>query len=155
MARKQKPEKNVEAVDDSKLTLTAAERITLLRPVAASTISDGSTTLRSLFVGLPNRCVASKLLDVTGIAASGTDGKSRFRLLSFLCPEGNFHFGFPINVIATPLSTTPRFLTLVHTLVNNGADVEIEVSTWDATGEPAPNVSFDWRCRVELVNIIL
>ena len=155
MAKKSKPGQNVEAVDDSKLTLTAAERITLLQPVASSTISDGSTTLRSLFVGFPNRCVSSKLLDVTGVAASGSDGKSRFRLLSFLCPEGNFHFGFPINVVATPLSTAPRFLTLVHTLVNNGADVEIEVSTFDATGAPAPNVSFDWRCRVELVNIIL
>lgn len=155
MARKPKPEKDVEAVAGDKLTLTAAERITLVRPVASSTISDGSTTLRSLFVGFPNRCVSSKLLDVTGIAASGSDGKIRFRLTSFLCPEGNFRFGFPINVVATPLSTTPRFLTLVHTLVNNGADVEIEVSTWDAAGAPAPNVSFDWRCRVELVNIIL
>jgi hypothetical protein len=155
MAKKPEPPKNVEAVDGDKLALTAAERITLVRPVASSTISDGTTTLRSLIVAFPNRCIPSKLLDVTGIAASGSDGKSRFRLTSFLCPEGNFRFGFPINVVATPLSATPCFLTLVHTLVNNGADVEIQVSTWDADGAAAPNVSFDWRCRVELVNILL
>ena len=155
MAKKPKPPKDVEAVDGDKLPLTAAERITFVRPVASSTISDGTTTLRSLFVGFPNRCVQSKLLDVTGIAASGSDGKSSFRLTSFLCPEGNFRFGFPVNVVATPLSATPCFPTLVHTLVNNGADVEIQVSTWDADGAAAPNVSFDWRCRVELVNIIL
>ena len=154
MARKPKPGKDVEAVTGDKLTLTSAERITLLRPIASSTSSDGSTTLRSLIVGFPNRCVSSRLLDVTGVAVSGSDGKIRFLLTSFLCPEGNFHFGFPINVVATPLSTTPRFLTLVHTLVDNGADVDIEVSTWDAAGAPAPNVGFDWRCRVELVNIV-
>jgi hypothetical protein len=155
MAKKHKPKIDVEEVEGQTARLTAAERLTLVRPVASSTISDGTTTLRSLIVGFPNLCVPSKLLDVTGIASSGADGKGRFRLTSFLCPAGNFRFGFPINVVATPLSTTPCFLTLVHTLVNNGADVEIEVSTWDAAGAPAPNVSFDWRCRVELVNVIL
>lgn len=155
MAKKPKPTKDVEAVDVEKLPLTAAERLTLFRPVASSIISDGTTTVRSLIVAFPNRCVQSRLLDVTGIAATGSDGKSRFRLTSFLCPEGNFRFGFPINVVATPLSATPCFLTLVRTLVNNGADVEIQVATWDADGVAAPSVSFDWRCRVELVNIIL
>jgi hypothetical protein len=46
------------------------------------------------------------------------------------------------------------FLTLVHSLVDNGADVEIKVSTWDANGVAAPNVSFDWRCRVPLLDLI-
>lgn len=154
MSKPEKP-KDVEAVDRDKLPLTAAERLTIVRPVASSTISEGTTTLRSIFVAFPNRCIPSKLLDVTGSAASGSDGKSRFRLTNFLCPEGNFRFGFPINVVATPLSATPCFLTLVHILVNNGADVEIQVSTWDSDGAAAPNVSFDWRCRVELVNVIL
>ena len=153
MAKKRQPQQDIEAGE--KRPLTKAERITLFQAVASSTISDGTTTFRSLIVAFPNRCVSSKLLDVTGSAASGADGKSRFRLTSFLCPEGNFRFGFPINVVATPLSTTPSFLTVVHTLVNNGADVEIEVSTWDAAGTPAPNVSFDWRCRVDLPNIVL
>jgi hypothetical protein len=43
----------------------------------------------------------------------------------------------------------------MHTLVNNGTDVEITVFSWDANGAPTPGVTFNWRCRVEHPQIFL
>jgi hypothetical protein len=53
----------------------------------------------------------------------------------------------PVNVVATPNSSDPFFLTIQHSLIGL-ADVEIKVWTWDANGAAAPGVPFDWRCRV-------
>jgi hypothetical protein len=50
--------------------------------------------------------------------------------------------------------STPCFLTLVHSVVKNGADVEIKVATWDAGGAAAPDVTFNWRCRVAVTHLI-
>jgi hypothetical protein len=58
-------------------------------------------------------------------------------------------------VLATPFSTKPVFVTVIHSLINNGTDVEIRVFSWDANGNAAPNISFNWRCRLELPIIIL
>jgi hypothetical protein len=157
MKTKTKPDiqKHLEAIAGHKLSAGAAERIRFVQAVASSTISDnGVITLRDLIVARPNRCYGTRLLDVSGFATTGSDGKSRFRLTDFICHTGE-RFGPPINVVATPLSSTPCFLTVLHTLVNNGADVEIEVSTWNADGKAVPTVSFDWRCRVELPIVIL
>jgi hypothetical protein len=50
---------------------------------------------------------------------------------------------------------------MTHTLVPNpGApgsfsDLQIVVSTWGANGQPAPNISFDWRCRLLSFQIIV
>jgi hypothetical protein len=153
MATKPEIRKHLEAILGYKLPAGAAERIDFVQAVASSTVSDGFTTLRNLIVPRPNRCYQARLLDVSGIATTGNDGKSRFRLTDFLCHTGET-FGEPINVVATPLSSTPCFLTVIHSLVNDGADVEIQVSTWDASGTAAPTVSFDWRCRVELKTVI-
>jgi hypothetical protein len=146
-------QKNLEAILGEKLPQGAVQRIKLMQAVASSTISDGFTTLRNILILRPNQCYQSRLLDVSGIANTGTDGTARFRLTAFLCQGGPF--APPINVVATPLSLTPCFLTLNHTLVNNGDDVEIQVFTWNADGAPAPLVSFDWRCRVELPQIVV
>jgi hypothetical protein len=154
MAKKADIQKHLEAILGYELPGEAAERITLVQAVASSTVSDNaSTTLRHLIVARPNRCYGTRLLDVGGFWFTGNDGKSTFRLTDFICHTGE-RFGRPINVVATPLSSTPCFLTLNHTLVDNGADVQIEVWSWDAAGAPAPAVSFDWRCRVELPIII-
>jgi len=86
---------------------------------------------------------------VSGFATTASSGQSVFRLSDFICPGGEV-YNYPINVIATPFSSKPFFLTVMHSLVNNGSDVEIKVFAWDANGAAAPNVSFNWRCRVEL-----
>jgi len=161
--------KQLEAIVGHNLNTEALQFINLIQLVASSNITlDGSITQSSLLIARPNECSQFRLLDVSGFATSGSDGKALFRLNSFLCPFGGVgpvnptpdapatlpppKFSQPINVVATPLSSTPSFLTLVHSLVDNGADVEIKVSTWDANGVAAPNVSFDWRCRVPLLN---
>lgn len=126
--------------------------------VASSTIADnGTITVQNTIVVRPNLCYGNRLLDVSGVASTGTDGKLGFRLTSFMCHAGD-RFGEAINVVATPLATTPCFVTVRHALVNTpqpGSDVEIQASSWDATGAPAPLVSFDWRCRVELLTMLL
>jgi len=174
MSTKPDLKKQLEAIVGYNLNTEALQFINLIQSVASSTITlDGSITQRSLFFPRPNECRSSRLLDVSGFATSGSNGKILFRLNSFLCPFGGVlpptldptlpptlpppppKYSQPINVVATPLSSTPCFLTLVHSLVDNGADVEIKVSTWDANGVAAPNVSFDWRCRVPLLDIIL
>jgi hypothetical protein len=45
-------------------------------------------------------------------------------------------------------------VTTTHALVDNGNDVQITVFAWNAGGAAAPNVSFDWRCRVVSNQII-
>lgn len=169
MATKPDLKKQLEAIVGYKLNTEALQFINLIQSVASSNITlDGSITKRSFLIASPNECSLSSLLDVSGFATSGSDGKTVFRLNSFLCPFGGIgpvtetpdapvtlpppKYSQPINVVATPLSSTPCFLTLVHSLVDNGADVEITVLTWDANGVAAPNVSFDWRCRVPLLS---
>jgi hypothetical protein len=114
-------------------------------------IEDGRVTRTSPI--LPGKfCDPQKLLEVSGVAATGANGKVRFRLKDFLCLD-LLTFDYPINVLATPLASKPVFLTVKHSLVMNpantlGEDVAIEVFTWDANGAPAPKIAFNWRCRV-------
>jgi hypothetical protein len=77
-----------------------------------------------------------------------------FNLTNFLCPANEI-YSLPINVLATPISAKPFFLTVQHELVPNGTDVKITVFAWNANGGPAAGVVFNWRCRVELPIIIL
>jgi hypothetical protein len=111
----------------------------------------GFITKVSKFPWLPPKtCERRHLLDVSSTTRTASDGRSKFLLSNFICPKLG-GFDSPINVVATPLHPEPVFLTLEHFLVNNGEDVEIQVSTWDANGVPAPEVWFDWRCRVVFV----
>lgn len=170
MAKNPDIKKSLEAILGYELTEDAVQRIQLIQAVASYDFSDrpgeGFTTRRHLIIALPNRCDPARLLDISGTATAGSDGTIALRLTDFLCPpfgSGKVEsFVRPINVVATPLSSTPCFLTVLHTLVNGGAngeikgvDVEIKVFAWDADGAAAPNVPFNWRCRVELPNVIL
>ena len=129
---------------------------TFIQSVATSTESEGLIIRKNLVAATPNQCFTTNpLLDVAGFFSTGSDGKTVFRLTDFLCPLPDGIFTQPINVVATPLSSTPCFLTVGHLLVNNGTDVEITVSTWDASGAAAPKVSFNWRCRVAHPHILL
>lgn len=145
--------KQVEAMLGHEVAEHEVQTIIFIQAVASSTISGGSTTTKNILFKEPNRCRQTLFLDVGGFKTTGNTGESLFRLTDFLCPAGEI-FQRPINVVATPISSVPRFVTVVAVLVNNGADVEIKVRSWDANGAAAPNVTFNWRCRVEVLPVI-
>ena len=145
MAKKPDVKKQLEAIFGEELV----QLIKIVQPVATSTVSVGTITEKSLLAAFPpTQCFTfPQVLDVAGSSATGSNGTKVFRLNDFRCPSGEI-FTSPVNVVATPVSSTPCYLTVVHSFVNNGSDVEIKVSTWDAGGAAAPGVVFDWRCRV-------
>jgi hypothetical protein len=149
MATTSEIKEHVEAILGHKLEDEAVQLIQLLQPVALSTTESGRLTRRHLIIAAPNICGDSDMLDVSGLATTANNGQSVFRLTDFLCPS-EISFSQPVNVVATPFSSTPCFLTVVHSILNNGADVEIKIFAWDANGAAAPNVSLNWRCRVQL-----
>jgi hypothetical protein len=159
MPKKSETRKSLEALLESELTEEELQRISFFQKVATYAFSDDPggpiLTEKNLLIPLPNRCTNVAVLDVYGIATTGSNGKSVFRLTQFICPGEDLIFLPPINFVATPLSSTPCFPTATRTLVNNNADVEIQVSMWDASGTPVPGVSFDWHCHVVRATIIL
>lgn len=138
---------HIEEILGEKISPEALPAIQLFQDVAVSTETPGRTTQRSLIVARPNRCFTSNAVDVSGFTQTLANGQVVFRLSTFLCPATP-NFTLPINVVATPISPRAIFLTVMQTLVNNGGDVEITVFAWDANGAPAPNIAFNWRCRV-------
>lgn len=155
MANKTEVKKeHIEGILGEKIGDEALALIQLFQDVAISTATPSRTTQRSLIVARPNRCTESRVIDVSGFALTQANGQIVFKLSNFLCPAGEI-FSLPINVLATPISQKPFFLTVTHKLVNNGTDVEITVFAWDANGAPAPGVTFNWRCRVEHPHVIL
>jgi hypothetical protein len=145
---------HIEGILGEKFGDEALALIQLFQDVAISTETPSRTTQRSLLISRHNRCTDSRVIDVSGFAQTQNNGQVTFRLSNFLCPAGEI-FSLPINVLATPISAKPFFVTVMHVLVNNGTDVEITVFSWDANGAPAPNVAFNWRCRVEHPIVIL
>jgi hypothetical protein len=118
--------------------------------VATSTKMLGSITQQSTEQALPNICFPGNLLDVGGIGTTAGNGRSLYRLSHFICPTGGV-FHAPVNIVATAFSSTPCFLTVTHTFLNNGADIEITIFAWDAKGAAVPGITFHWRCRVVLL----
>jgi hypothetical protein len=144
---------HLEGILGEKVNPEALALIPLFMDVAISTETPCTITQQSLIVFRPNRCFESRAFDISGFTQTRANGQSVFRLSNFRCPQGEI-YSAPINVVATPISPKPFFLTVMQALVNNGTDVEITVFSWDANGAPAPNVAFNWRCRVEHATII-
>ena len=119
-----------------------------------STETPSRTAQRNLTFSTPNRCFESRVIDVSGSWRTQSNGQVVFKLFDFLCPAGEI-LSSSINVLATPNSSKPFYLTVSHKLVNNNTDVEITVFSWAANGAPAPNVTFNWRCRVEHPHVIV
>ena len=152
MAEKKDIKKALDALLGDEFTAEELQAIQLFLKVASwNRIEEGFVTKTSPLI--PGKfCETQKLLDVSGVAATGTNGTVRFRLTQFICFD-KASFEAPINMVATPLASKPVFLTLKHTLVMDptntfGIDVEFEVFTWDANGAAAPQIPFNWRCRV-------
>ena len=91
-----------------------------------------------------------RLLEASGRSSTGTDGKSVFLLSSFLCNQLN-QFSEPVFLLATPHAANACYITMTYDIVANpdgGNDVQITAHAWRPNGVAAPNISFDWRCRV-------
>jgi hypothetical protein len=147
-------QKQLEAILDRKLGDEELQLIPLTESFAIHTNTECIVSQRNIFTAGPNACSQNRVLDLSSYAATSTDGQSVFRLTKFICPAGE-RFRGPINIVATPFSTKPFFLTVNHSLINGGEDVEIKVFAWKPNGTPAAGVTFHWRCRVQLPLIIL
>jgi|SRR6185369_7479149 len=154
MAKNPDTKQQLESIVGQHLDEHTFDTFQVFQVVASSNTSDASVTRRSFIVARPNQCSDARVLDVYGLTQTGDDGTTTFRLSSFICLK-QVNYLLPINVVATPLSAAPHFLTVRRSPLNNGTDVEIQVLTWNANGTPAPNVVFDWRCRVKIEAIVL
>jgi hypothetical protein len=130
----------------------AAEQIVNFRwPVSAYSYADGEVLWRNIFFPGKN-CAESTLLDVSASSSTGADGTVTFLLSSYYCDA--LYLFAPVNLQATVRGTTPAFLTMAYSLVSQppdspySTDLQVTVYAWDAAGKAAPNVNFDWRCRV-------
>jgi hypothetical protein len=148
-------QQQLEAILDRKLGDEELQLIPLIESFAIHTITECTVVQRNIILATPNSCYGSRVMDISSYAVTGSNGQSVLRLTKFMCPSSDERFHGPINVVATPFSTKPFFVTVSHSLINNGADVEIKVFAWKPNGTPAANVTFHWRCRVERPIIIL
>jgi hypothetical protein len=148
--------KTLETALGEELAVPAINKLNLFTTIGAFSFQrqDSFTTSQSIVVFIPKSCSPAALLDVDGFAATGSDGKAVFRLSRFVCLSAAT-IGQPLNIVATPQSTAPVYLTAQHVLVDNAADVEFTVFSWAPDGSPAPNVFFDWRSRVSFFDIVL
>ena len=141
-------QEHLEGILGEKIAPELVPLIGFIREIAISTVTPSQTTHREFINPFPNICFTSTAIDVSGSQQTQANGQVVFRLSNFLCREGqSFRV---VNVLATPISPKPVFLTVMEAIVNNGADVEITVFAWDANGAPVDGVAFNWRVRAEL-----
>ncbi|HJR12196.1 MAG TPA: hypothetical protein VJ823_12405 [Rhodanobacteraceae bacterium] len=150
--------KQLEALAGHEIDLSPAQIFNLWYPVGANSTSDGSTTWRNIFFP-GKRCNNATLLDVDGTSSTGSNGQRTFLLSDALC-WSVFDFAYPANVLATPRGASPYFLTTTYQTLSGppgspNIDLQITVYSWLPGGAAAPNVTFDWRCRVISVPIIV
>lgn len=144
--------KHLEAASNHEVTLTEDRMRSLWYPAGAYSIDDGTVTSRTFLPLFPGKsCAPYALIDVTGASSTGPDGTAVLTVSAFTCASSTF--AEPSNVVATPRTTSPVFLTMTHSLTAAN-DLQINVFTWDANGKPAPDVEFDWRCRAVSVTVI-
>ena len=152
--------KQLEARAGKKHEVTEEQLRRFVYPLGAHDVSDGTVLWRSFIFG-SRSCVPSPLLDGSGTSTSGANGQVTFLLSDYVCLPGVRSLAEPVNLLATARSTSPYFVTLTHNMIpdpsgpGSFSDVEITAHVWDATGSPASNVEFDWRCRVVSYTIIL
>src|ERR1051325_4183235 len=106
---------HLEEILGESISQEALPAIQLFQDVAVSTETPGRTTQRSLIVFGPNRCFTSNAIDGSGFTQTQANGQVVFRLSSFLCPATQT-VTLPINVLATPISQKPFFLTVMQGL---------------------------------------
>src|SRR5437763_207490 len=141
----------LERVLGHELNADAVERLKFFWVAVGSSVfsfDNSHTTWQNTLRFFPKQCYDIPTLDVGGHSATGANGQAIFHLTDFVCLSGQYQLTVPVNVVATPVSTAPVFVTVSYQLINNSTDVEITAFTWDANGAPAASIPFDWRCRV-------
>ena len=149
MSTKSKGKDEIEGDFGQRISILGLQAFPLYQDVAISTHTRCSITQHPTLTNLPKRCFLRKTLDVSGLEVTGPNGQKVIELTLFICPVDG-KFSFPINVVATPISQDPVYVTVQQQIIKNGGDVQITVFAWDASGAPAPKIPFNWRCRVEL-----
>jgi hypothetical protein len=150
--------KQLEAAAGRQLDIPAEKILNLWYPTGVHDYTVGKGAWRSIIALFPIRCTDATLLDASGASATGANGKRTFLLSEVICLPPQRLLAEPVNLLATPRGASPAYVTTEHTLVNAGtftSDVQITVYAWDKSGAAAPNVSFDWRCRVVSLPFIL
>lgn len=90
------------------------------------------------------------LLDVAGTSTTDENGQVTFLVSTFVAGLIGFTLAEPVNVEATPRTSTPFFVTTTHAIIGvvaEDSDAQITVYAWTPDGKPAANLEFDWRCR--------
>ena len=152
--------KQLESIAGREIDAPAASIINIWYASGASDYTDGTVAWHSIFFP-GSRCEEVPLLDASGSLSTGSDGKRTFLLSSVICLPAQRSLAEPVNVLATPRSATPCFVTTTHTVIKSDPntpfldDVQMTVFAWKTNGEPAAGVEFDWRCRVVSNTIIL
>ena len=93
-------------------------------------------------------------VDAAGQLRTGDDGTITWRLTDVMCPEGTPIVEGPASFVATPITTSPIYLTTRIVFPNPPEDLIVQVFTWDSTGMAAPKVAFSWRCRVRYKEVV-
>lgn len=150
--------RQLEELAGRELDLTDVQVINLITAIGARTDSDGSVTYQHVI--LPRKfCRDARLMDVTGQVVTAGNGAVTFLLSSFICVTPLSVLP-PVNLVATPFSPRPVYVTTEYKLVPNPAvpaafaDLEITLMAWSPGGSPAPEVVIDWRCRLVKVDLI-
>jgi hypothetical protein len=125
-----------------------------------STNENSFITKDSSFFG--KSCISVGSIDICGNGQTDSDGKMKIRIEDFIClraaetGEGAELIQPPLYFVATPMINKPVIVTFE--INRRPADVfdalglDINVFTWEFTGEPKPGVRFQWRCCVKYVN---
>jgi hypothetical protein len=151
--------KRIEEITGKEIDASAEQLITFAYPVGSAFYEQNSEVLWRRIIWPGQFCVSPvTLLDASGRSTTGSDGKSVFLLSYFICRSNNF-FSEPVFLLATPYAANPCYITVTHQIVPDPNtvpnDVQITAYAWSASGTPAPNISFDWRCRVVSTPIII
>jgi hypothetical protein len=152
-AKLEQLKKQLDDIAGRDVDVSADKALHFIFPIASQSYDDnGVVTYQRIF--FPSKsCAQRRLLDVAGSSVTADDGKRVFLLTDFLCSTVNA-FDAPVNLVVTPRSTTPFYVTTEYTLVQNPSlptsfsDLQITVLSWNPNGSPAPGVAFDWRCRL-------
>jgi hypothetical protein len=145
--------KQLEAVTGKEIDASPEQLAAFAYPAGSAFYEENSQVLwrRIIFPG--KFCVSPvTLLDASGRSSTGTNGTIVFLLSSFICSDIN-SFSEPVFLLATPHVASACYITMTHQIVPDQNhpgynDVQITAHAWGPNGTPAPNISFDWRCRV-------
>jgi hypothetical protein len=154
--------KQLENISGQQIDASDEQLLQLFFRVSLSSYEDGTVMSRSILFPGKSCAQASTLgasfLDVSSSGSTDATGQRTFLLTDFICNTA-VSFGAPVTLLVTPYAETACYATMTHTLVaepnsSSFSDLQFTVFTWSADGRPAPNISFDWRCRLLSFQII-